>query len=478
MKKKSISKTLLVFVLLSLIPITFLACSNSVEGYTLVEGEYKNDNPSAVVIIVGNHANAMEIPADAYNAVEETLDKVVYGGYICAIIADATPTKINLIDDKDFFREDARNSTTLSNRIEERTGIIIDKLNNLNIPADSPEVDLLAAIREAKNALDNNQVGKIVNKQIFIIDTGISTAGDLNFVDMDFLNRKPNVQDIIKQLETYEGVGVLPDLTGITVTFVGTADGLAEVAEPQIVSTTDKKFIKELWTEVIKACGTSDIQFESAAGWDTPNIYTEDIDSKFPYVSPITFYHERVIDYSNWVNVPSNNPDSQPSLPDPPIVEIELPSRTVGFKPDEADYFNTNSAKSTLKPFADELKEFFRYYPDEKIWIIGTTAAVQQGATGSIELSLRRAETVKNTLVTEFDIPEENLITIGLGAKFPWFVDEYPSGVFDTNVAQENRAVWLLTANVDNDKFSQLKEAYDSGELLPKAMTQFSLYYQ
>ena len=443
------------------------------EGYTSVDSTYHNEESTAIVVILGNHANAMKIPPDAYDALKASLGDVVYGGYICAVVADGTPTKQEIIDDEGFFEEDARNPVTLEKRINERTTKVVNALKDLDASADSPEVDLLGAIREAKSVLSSSRVNGIKNKEIFIIDTGVSTAGDLNLVNMDFLTGKPDVQDVIERLRNYEGVGVLPDLTGISITFCGTADGLAEVALPQQMSTTDKRYIKEFWAEVVTACGASQVQFENVAGWDTPNFYTEDSDSKFPYVSVVTFSHEAVIDFSDLIKIDTSNPDTQPNLPAPPVVEIKLPSETVGFQPDGAEYLNNTSATNVLRPYAEELKRFFEYYPDEKIWIVGTTAAVQQGADGSIELSLQRAETVKNTLI-DLGIPKKNLVTLGLGAKFPWAVDEHSSGTFDTVVAQANRAVWILTAREDNELYKKLMDAYESSSLLPEAMSRIN----
>ncbi|MDR2513815.1 MAG: OmpA family protein [Christensenellaceae bacterium] len=331
-------------------------------------------------------------------------------------------------------------------------------------------------IREAKNALSSVQAKDVKNKQIIIVDTGISTTGELNFLDMDFIYGKPEIKDIIAQLKSYERLGILPDLTGIKITFIGTTDGLAEVAEPQKTLTTDKRFIKNLWDGIVRACGSTDVNFEAAAGWDTPNKYTEDADSKFKYVSVINFTHERVIQIPEIPGYDPNNPDGQPDSPNPPNVEVKFPSETVGFKPDRADYLNEANAQKLLRPYADELKKFFQTYPNEKIWIVGTTAAVTKGSTGGIDLSLRRAETVKNTLVS-FGIPEDKLLTIGLGSKFPWWVDEFTSGNFDTNVAQANRAVWLLTAHADTDKFNKLKAAATNSELLPEVVERFNSLY-
>ena len=463
-------KKILIFCSLLLTSLFFVSCGNSITGYSFHDGVYTNDNPAAFAVILGNHANAMAIPQDAYNSMEELFQDAVYGGYVCVIVADSTPTKVELAEGENFFSEDAKNATILQQRLDTRSTELTNKLKEEQFIADTSEVDLLAAIREAKNVLSNSRFKDFSNKQIIIVDTGISTAGELNFIDFDFLSRTPEISDVINQLNGYEGIGVLPDLSGITVTFIGTEEGLAETAEPQKVSITDKKYIKDLWNAVITACGADAVRFESAAGWDTPNIYTEDSESKYPYVSAISFSHNKVISFPDSLTFASNDPDSPPNLPEPPTLEAKLASEMIGFKPDKSDYLNEENARNTLRPFAEELNTFFSFYPDQKIWIVGTTAsAAQKGGSGSADLSMRRAEMVKNTLVTEFDVPEDKLLTIGLGAKFPWSVDEWENGSFDTTVAQQNRAVWLLTE--DSDLFKSMLDAYEDNVLLPEAMS-------
>lgn len=472
----SIKRIFISCLLLPLLPILAACGSDEIEGYSLNDDDYYiNDSSVAAVLILGNHANAMAVPDDAYAYLETALDHTVYGGYACAIISDSTPTKVELVEDG-FFAEDARNPRKLSEYIDQRKRQLIDSLRNLTDPADSPETDLLAAIREATNVLTGARASNIPNKQIIIIDTGISTVGDLSLVEMDFLNEKPEADKIINQLKSYEGVGVLPDLIGISVIFIGTSDGLAETAAPQLMTTTDRIYIKNLWESVVRACGADDVQFVSAAGWDTPNVYTEDAASKFPYVSVIAFHHERIINFAELASFAPNNPDPQPNMPDPPVVSLKFESQTIGFKPDTAVYQNENTALSTLKPYASDLQDYFTIFPDEKIWIIGTSATTQKDSDGSVELSLQRAETVKKTL-TALGVPEDSLLTIGLGARFPWHVDEFPSGSFDTVIAQENRAVWILNTSSENDKFNMLRSAYENDELLPEARERFSQFY-
>ncbi len=92
-------------------------------------------------------------------------------------------------------------------------------------------------------------------------------------------------------------------------------------------------------------------------------------------------------------------------------------------------------------------------------------------------MSFQRAKAVKNTLVNELNIPAEKLLTIGLGCVFPWRVDEFVNGNFDTGIAQANRAVFLLSSSDNTNYFKKLKAAYDNKKLLPESMSRFASIY-
>ena len=66
---------------------------------------------------------------------------------------------------------------------------------------------------------------------------------------------------------------------------------------------------------------------------------------------------------------------------------------------------------------------------------------------------------------------------MGLGAKFPWHVDEFVNGAFRSELAQENRSVYLLSTGEDNQMFKRLIEAYNKGELAAEASDIFARYY-
>lgn len=456
-------------VLVISVAVLLTACGGKPEGYTMRDGSYINDTPAAVAIILGNHANAMEVPEDAYSAIEHELRDVVYGGYVCVIISDSTPTKIDLVP-SEYYRQDAKNPEILEKRITTRTSELIELIKNVGT-ADSMEVDLLGSIREATNALQTTALESIKDKRIIVVDTGISTSGDLDFTTMDVQKGAPKADSVVNLLKSNN---VLPNLKDIAVTFIGTTDGLAETAEPQKMETKDKIYIKELWETIVKSCEAASVKFISSGGWSTPNKNTEDSESRFPHVSVIPFYHESAIDLSGLQNVGDNDPDGQPDMPDPYEFTIKLESETVGFKPDEAEYYNDSVAKGILSQYAVDLKAYLDSYPDEVVWLVGTSATTHENGDGDLSLSLRRAEKVKQTLVDELGVPGDRLITIGLGAKFPWHVNEFVNGKFDTDTAQNNRAVWIMNTVEENKEFTMITEAYEKGELLSEAMSRFT----
>jgi len=419
---------------------------------------YKNENPVAVVVILGRHANAMAIPEGAYLTIQRYLERAVYGGYVGVVIADGMPTTTNLVD-TNFFIENARNTIYLENIVASRVGSLMEKIRDTNIRAQSPEVDLLAAIREAQNILQSPSIAHIGDRHIVIISTGISTTGDLNFLNLDFNETLPRVDSIV---DTYLSMGLLPSLSGIDVTFIGFDDGMAVAAYPQQSTTVHRRFISDLWYSLIWASGACSVIFENSAGWNTPNIWSDDnLDIEFPFVSVVPLFENRpVFAHQN------------------PTVEHGISNVSLGFASNTAAFLNEYAAMQIIAPFGNVLEEFFQVFPSERIWIVGTTAMTIPNSNDDdhIDLSFSRAERVKEALIASgYNIPVDNLLTIGLGTQFPWRVDEFADGLFNSVAAQTNRAVWLLSEHADSEMFNALKKADNNDELFPTASLRFRM---
>ena len=128
---------------------------------------------------------------------------------------------------------------------------------------------------------------------------------------------------------------------------------------------------------------------------------------------------------------------------------FELNSTQVMFVANEATFIDEAAAEEALKPVAEAILA----HPEASILIAGTTATngTQEGA---VDLSNQRAEAVKALLVSAFDVPEEQLQTIGLGYEDDPFVrgvDRIPEGDVNGQLveseAAKNRRVIVLDMN-------------------------------
>ncbi|MBQ4383263.1 MAG: OmpA family protein [Firmicutes bacterium] len=123
---------------------------------------------------------------------------------------------------------------------------------------------------------------------------------------------------------------------------------------------------------------------------------------------------------------------------------FELNETQVRFVGDEAVFVDEEEAKAALAPVA----EIILAHPGHPILLAGTTAT-GGSQEFNLDLSDRRAAAVKEMLVKEFGVPEDQLITIGLGYEADPFVrgrDLDENGRQIETEAAKNRRVVVLDA--------------------------------
>lgn len=455
----------------ALICVSLTSCGeNSSSKYEKQGNVYINKESKAVVMIIGNHACAMKAPEDVYSSLEKSMDDIVYGGYFAMIHADSTPTKVE-IEGESFFVQDRKSKAAIEHETEKRKKKLKEAIKeSAEIPPDSTETDLLQAIREAKSILSECES---VKKEIIIVDTGISTAGDLNLCSINFdedLSSRRTADSIIDEyLLNFEGRNVLPDLSGIDVVFYGEHGYMAPSSSPQSdnMITTDEQYIKELWEAIVTKSGAASVSFTEIAGWDTPILANEEI----PHVSTVLFKRP----------IPPTDPDiGDGSVVNPPDINIFIYDSEIGFEADKSALISPENFTSQYNTVAMEIQIYLDQNSDKNIYIAGAVA--KYGNDNGYKLSHERAKVIKKLLTdgsfkdnngNKIYIDADRISTIGLGDKFPDKVDEYASGKFDEVSGAQNRKVFIFTESSDNDAenyYTKLKKALGTGELNPETV--------
>lgn len=357
------------------------------------EDNPSSDTPTHTVIVSGSHANTAYT---SFLKAEETKNAVLKStasyGSITLIVADGQP----FVAERFQINESEKN---LSNK--KKAQIASQQADQIlatakEIEAVTPEVDLLSALQLADRSLS----GADGKKQLIVIDSGLSTAGKVNF-NSNLLEEN----GIEKQLYSFlNKEKELPTLDGVDVLWMGLGD---TAGQQEACPAAARDTLKNIWETVLT--GAKSVTFSSAVPGNEP-------ERDLPSVSVVEYPEERTFE---------------------PIV---FDNEKLMFEPDSIKFVDRAAAKAVLLPMVNELK-------DNKIQIaiFGTTASVGQ-ETDSISFSEARAETVKDLLV-ELGLPEEQIACVkGLGYNNIFHTpDRLPDGTLDALKAEKNRSVIVMS---------------------------------
>jgi len=346
-----------------------------------------NGEPGALAIIVGAHANM--VAPSLINTVRAELDTASdLESPVTVIVPDGTPTASATLDlgtpnDNPLYKQDKITQLTAA----------LDATR-----ADSPEVDLLAALSLAARSV-TDAAGP---QTIIVIDSGLQTTGALRFQDQDGALLSANPSEVVDLLRRTQQ---LPDLTGIRVVFTG----LGDTAPPQQpLPQPARAVLVELWIAIVEAAGGS------AKIMQAPLPSTRTLEG-LPPVSVVP------------VMVRSVGP--------PPSVTV-LRDGTVGFLPDQAVFRDRAAALEVLADYAREISS------GKRAVLTGTTSSAGTPA-GRLTLSRDRANAVRDLLIS-LGAPAERIEARGLGSDFPTYLpDRDPQGNLDPIAAAQNRQVIL-----------------------------------
>jgi len=177
--------------------------------------------------------------------------------------------------------------------------------------------------------------------------------------------------------------------------------------------------------------------------------------SSFNNLLPDTTYRIRIqadskADYRIMIDVPEeeqiSNTIKEAEAAEETVFEVpfELNDTQVRFVAESATFIDEEAAKAALQPVA----EIILSHPGHPILLAGTTATDGDQAK-RVELSNSRAAAVRDLLVNTFGVPEEQILTIGLGFEADPFErgrDRDSNGRFIETEGAKNRRVVVLDA--------------------------------
>ena len=372
------------------------------------------DIKQAVAYMIANTANAKSTDSSAPMVQDTMIECAENYGYSFIVRVDGEPELVSSesldIDaqyksaPKERLKRDARNRAT-------NLLAVLD-----GVSAVYPEVDYLEGLRCAAASLRSLDAS-YTSRSIICCGTGLGTTGFLDFKN-NLLSAEPEV--IVEMLKDREA---LPDLTGITVYWLG----MAQVEAPQEKLTPKQvKNLENIWKAVVESAGGEFVpnDYITVAGEmrrvdELPSVSVVDI----PSDKPIVFEPEVL-----------ESGDEEVSAFEEPMV---LGESQVEFIGDESNYLHPEVAVETICPIAEYLLE----HEEVNLLLIGSTAGDETNDS-TLHLSQKRAEAVRNTL-TELGVDAERITAIGMGSDDPWHIKD---AGYEGPVASSNRKVVLLDA--------------------------------
>ena len=404
------------------------------------EQHQPTDPPILSVLIAGNHEGSLKLDMDLDNIVSHCYSTL---GNTAVIINDQDPSllynkdgaPIGYVDSMTLQESEKKkkvNKELWQSSINEQAKEVVSDIDTA-VP-DSSESNMLAALQTAVDVLEflESSYDGNVTKEIIIFDTGLSTSGALNFLIGDAYkllfskgkisedeNSMNAVASLIQDLDSH---AELPRLNDITVKWFG----IGTVAAPQDdLTQLQITNLQYIWQELLHACGANTQESKN----DTDSYFQTALTTlpqSYDYsVTPVIFW---------------------------PDAEIKIPTQKLGFQKNSAEFKSLDEAMDILKPYANNLAN----YPDQEILIVGTTANDHKDNLYPT-LSEDRAQAVRKILI-ELGISKERIKVLGLGYKSPWYKQEWNEGVFDEQIAAENRAVYILS--MDSSRAINLCQQY------------------
>jgi len=355
--------------------------------------------PQAVSLVLGRHANFPVFSRTVYETA--VYDACCSYGQVSAVVSDGQPVLAAYYANEKPGK--AIDETKRRQLAQTAADAILAQLDQLWAAA--AEIDLLEAIHVAVNTLRGSGLEQ---KTLVIVDSGLSTAGVLDFTAENLLEADPAA--VVEALRERQQ---LPDLTGIQVRVLGLGQACGEQARPDAAQLAA---LTGLWTAILQAGNPAGLTVD-------PTPFSGHApETELPACTPVPLVTEQL----------TLQTSENPIGPDP----IRLSA--VQFVSDQSVFLDRDAALASLEPIGAYLAD----HPEKSVCLAGMTAST--GGTGEA-LSLARAQACKDLLV-ELGAAETQILCLGLGRSenFLRVRDLDANGQLIEAEAQKNRVVFLF----------------------------------
>ena len=271
----------------------------------------------------------------------------------------------------------------------------------------TPEVDLMNAFTTLANALRSMSYGNDnASQTIYLVSNLLSTAGTINFAEASLY---VDLNDYAKFVQPE-----MPDLQGIEVVWIvaGTADN-----QPKL-NNSDIENLKKFYQTIITNAGGTVTFVDTAT--------SDEVDkSTWPAVSEVEV----------------RNPTYDGGSIDVTLEEAVL------FKPNSIEWLDKNEAAKTLTPLVDVINK-----NEGQVVVAGSTATTESSAESHRAFSLKRANVVKDMLVS-LGADEQKIIPLGLGkTAHKYRVPDTGNFAGEENRAK-NRCVFIVSRDSEKGQY-------------------------
>jgi len=359
------------------------------------------EESTAISLVLGSHANSYVLNLSNPDLVS-AITLASANGYISVIRCDGQPKLVSADNYVVPARYRNADPAKLESDARKRAEKILSGL--AAVKAEVPELDTFEALVLAVRSFASAPAGS--RREIIVIDTGLSTIGELNFRN-NLLDADPEV--IAGFLDEKDAI---PDFTGITVKWFQ----LGDAAPPQApLSRGQVNKLRKIWAAIIERKGGTAVFSDMAP---VPQVNDP---AEYPEISVVVLPPETTLSFD-------------------PAKATVFDEQQVRFIGDTAIYVDPAAVTAALRPAAEYIKD----RPGFTGLLIGTTASGDEAFC--LQLSRDRAGAVRGTLVS-MGVPESQLLTRGLGYDDPWHIPDRDSGGrMVEKLASQNRKVVLMDA--------------------------------